>query len=56
MAEHRKTPDVLADILSGDVPTPDLGTPLSIGHITDLPPWRPAPRSTSQSRNLASRP
>jgi hypothetical protein len=45
MAEHRKTPDVLADILSGDVPAPDLGTPLPIGRITDLPPRRPAPRT-----------
>lgn len=46
MAEHKKTPDVLADILSGDVPTPDLGSPLPIGRITELPPRRPAPRTS----------
>ncbi len=56
MAERKETPDVLADILSGDVPAPDLGTPLPIGRITDLPPRRPAPRPASRRRNLASRP
>jgi hypothetical protein len=45
MAEHRKTPDVLADILSGDVPIPAPGTSLPIGSVADLPPRRPAPRT-----------
>jgi len=45
MAERKETPDVLADILGGDVPAPDLGTPLPIGRITDMPPRRPAPRT-----------
>ena len=45
MSERKQTPDVLADILDGPVPTPDTGTPLPIGRITDLPPRRPAPRT-----------
>jgi len=44
MSERKQTPDVLADILGGSVPTPDSGTPLSIGRLTDLPPRRPAAR------------
>jgi hypothetical protein len=45
MAERKETPDVLADILGGDVPAPDRGTPLPIGRITEPPPRRPAPRT-----------
>jgi hypothetical protein len=48
MAERKETPDVLADILGADVPAPDLGTPLPIGRITELPPRRPAPRRSAQ--------
>lgn len=44
MAERKQTPDVLAEILGGEVPMPDLGTPLPVGRITDLPP-RPAKRA-----------
>ena len=42
MSERKQTPDVLADILDGPVPMSDMGTPLPIGRITDLPPRRPA--------------
>jgi hypothetical protein len=45
MSERKQTPDVLADILDGPVPMPDMGTPPPIGRITELPPRRAAPRT-----------
>jgi hypothetical protein len=45
MSERKQTPDVLADILSGPAPAPDLGASLPVGRITDLPQRRPAARA-----------
>ena len=54
MSERKQTPDVLADILDGPVPTPDTGTSLPIGRITDLPPRRPAAPSTKAKSEAGS--
>ena len=54
MSERKQTPDVLADILDGPVPIPDMSTPLPIGRITDLPPRRPAAPSTQAKSEAGS--
>ena len=54
MAERKQTPDVLAEILGGEVPLPDPGTPLRVGRITELSP-RPVKRGGT-AKGEAARP
>jgi hypothetical protein len=54
MSERKQTPDVLADILGGPIPTPEPAAPLPVGRITDLPARRPAARA-SQAKSDTTR-
>jgi hypothetical protein len=60
MAERKQTPDVLADILGGEVAMPEPGAPLPAGRITELPARPAAPprnrpqRDTPQAQPVAA--
>lgn len=53
MSERKQTPDVLADILGGSVPAPDLGAPPPASRSTDLPARRPAARASQAKPDAA---
>jgi hypothetical protein len=49
MAERKQTPDVLAEILGGEVAVPEPGAPLPVGKITDLPRRRTIARPAERA-------